>query len=508
MKLVTAAQMRTLDQAAIAGGISSLDLMERAGEGIARAVQRLVGAPGPIGVVLGRGNNAGDGIVAARHLRAAGYVCQLLLTHPPEDFSPDAKTHWNRIAPGPADWRLVTPATIEAALHPCTGLIDALLGTGLAKAVRAPLDQIILAINAFAGHVISADIPSGLSADTGQPLGIAVEASTTVTFGLPKLGLLLDTQGHVGHIEVVDIGLPQGLTDALDTSVELSNVSYFRSDWPKRPAESHKGTFGHLLVIAGSTGKIGAGYLASLAALRMGAGLVTYALPQAAYDKFPTDALEVMVAPLPDGATGQWTTQANAQLDTLLAGKTALAIGPGLGQSKATGESICRLLQHSALPIVLDADALNAVAGHLDVLNRQAPTILTPHPGEMARLIGQSASAVQVNRLSIAKAFAQQHGVWLVLKGHRTIIAGPDGTCLINPTGNPGMATAGSGDVLTGMLSGLITQGMPLASAIAAAVYLHGLAGDLAAAQRGEAAMIASDIIAAVPEAIRIVQLA
>lgn len=290
----------------------------------------------------------------------------------------------------------------------------------------------------------------------------------------------------------------------MTTSYPLNTPDLFMEEWPRRSAQAHKGTCGHALVIAGSRGMIGAGFLASKAALRVGAGLVTYALAAAAYEKFDVNAAEVMVAPIPDDDTGVLTAVSQATLLSQLTGKQAVAIGPGLGRAMPTTQLVRALIPQCTVPTVLDADALYAVADDLPILQqRRADLVLTPHPGEMARLCGQDMAAIAADRIGVAQSFSTTQGVYVVLKGHRTVMASPDGSIVINPTGNAGMATAGAGDVLTGILAGLLAQGMPLPSAMHAGVYLHGLAGDLAAARQGEHAMIASDIIDALPEAIR-----
>lgn len=290
----------------------------------------------------------------------------------------------------------------------------------------------------------------------------------------------------------------------MTTPYTPNTPDHFMANWPRRSVQAHKGTCGHALVIAGSRGMIGSGFLASKAALRVGAGLVTYALASAAYEKFDANAAEVMVASIPDDDTGALTAASQATLLAQLAGKQAVAIGPGLGRATPTMQLVHALIPQCTVPTVLDADALHAIADDLPILQqRKADLVLTPHSGEMARLCGHDTAAISADRIGVAQSFATTHGVYVVLKGHRTVMASPDGSVVINTTGNAGMATAGAGDVLTGILTGLFAQGMPTRAAMHAAVYLHGLAGDCAAAHQGEQAMIASDIIDALPEAIR-----
>lgn len=512
MKLVTAQQMRRLDAAAIAGGIPSLQLMERAGEGVAQCVRRFLATPGPVGILLGKGNNAGDGLVAARLLRAMGYRLHLFLTSPPNAFSPDAAQNWVDLRATPEELHeLFTPAdcaTLSLALRQCAYVIDALLGTGCTKPVEGHLRAVIGWVNAAARPVIAIDIPSGLSADSGTPLGAAIHARITVTLGYPKVGLVV-APGYdaVGQIEVIDIGIPPEAHAKMNLPYHLTEPADFLQHWPRRAPSSHKGSCGHLLIIAGSIRKMGAGLLAARAALRSGVGLVTYALPARAFEKFDPAFAEVMCLPLPDDGTGTLTPSAVSLLRETSRDKTAVAIGPGLGTSAATSAALAAFLAQTTLPMVVDADGLNGIAAMPDLLRaRRGPTICTPHPGEMAHLMATTVAAVQGDRLGTAQQYAADRRVICVLKGHRTIVAIPDGTVHINPTGNPGLATAGTGDVLAGVIGALLAQRMPPDAAAIAGTYLHGLAGDLAAQTKGVMGLIAGDVIEAVPEAIRLIE--
>lgn len=519
MKLVTNTQMRALDRLAIERyGVPSLQLMERAGEGVAQCVRRSLATPGPVGILLGKGNNAGDGLVAARLLRAMGYRLHLFLTSPPNAFSPDAAHNWARYTSTSHEHgticeihELLTSAdcaTQSDTLRQCVYVIDALLGTGCTKPVEGHLRAVIEWVNTAARPVIAVDIPSGLSADSGTPLGAAIAARITVTLGHPKVGLVVAPgYDYVGQIETIDIGIPPEAEAQISSPYSLTEVADFSGDWPRRTPSSHKGDFGHLLVIAGSIGKMGAGLLAARAALRSGVGLVTYALPARAFEKFDPQFAEVMCLPLPDDDTGTLTPTAVPLLREACRAMTAVAIGPGLGTSAPTTKALAALLASITLPVVVDADALNGITAIPKLLQqRPGPTICTPHPGEMARLMATTVAAVQGDRLGTARRFAADRRVICALKGYRTIVATPAGTAHVNPTGNPGLATAGTGDVLAGVIGALLAQRMSADRAAIAGTYLHGLAGDLAAQTKGTMGLIAGDVIEALPEAIRLIE--
>jgi NAD(P)H-hydrate epimerase len=385
-------------------------------------------------------------------------------------------------------------------------LIDALLGTGLSSAVTGIYREAIDLINSVEKPVIAVDIPSGLQADTGAILGRAIRATLTVTCGLPKLGLYVDAGiDRAGIIRVVDIGIPSAYVDAIESRTLLLTLDSAFQSLPERAPSSHKGTFGHAGIIAGSVGKTGAAALAARAALRVGAGLVTVATPSSVNDVLEAKLLEAMTMPLPETKA---RTLARSGLDRVLAfmqARTAIAIGPGLSTHPETVELVQSLMKHLDRPSVLDADALNAMTGRASLLTEcKTPPILTPHPGEMARLeIDATPQTVNADRIGTARRFARERGVFIVLKGARTVVARPDGLVAICPTGNPGMATAGTGDVLTGMIVGLLAQRVPPWEAACAATYFHGSAGDLAAQHLGQPGMVASDLIAQIPYALQ-----
>jgi ADP-dependent NAD(P)H-hydrate dehydratase / NAD(P)H-hydrate epimerase len=512
MKILTGSQMQALDRRTITEArIPGSVLMERAGAGVVAFLQEHYGPlrGKAVTILCGKGNNGGDGFVVARLLHQRQAKVTVLLLAPVADLSRDAAAmyrRWIRVA-GTSSSKLFRPSEqTETILDSSDLIIDALLGTGLSSEVTGHYRDAISLINQADTPVIAVDIPSGIHADNGALLGQAVRASATVTFGLPKLGLYVGAGiDHAGTISVADIGIPSAFVDAVDSRTLLVTKEAVAKALPPRPAASHKGTFGHVGIIAGSVGKTGAAALAARAALRMGAGLVTVATPSSVNDVLEAKLLEAMTFPLPETKA---RTLARSGLDRVLAfmrARTAVAIGPGLSTHPETVELVQSLIKHLDRPSVLDADALNALASRASLLTEcKIPPILTPHPGEMARLeVDATSQSVNADRIGTARRFARERGVLVVLKGARTVIARPDGLVAVCPTGNPGMATAGTGDALTGMVVGLLAQGLPGWEAACAATYLHGSAGDLAARQLGEAGMVAGDLIAQIPYALQ-----
>jgi len=511
MKLVTSEQMRNLDKAAIDEfGISSLSLMERAGTALAEFVaHHFASKRGAIAVLVGRGNNGGDGLVAARLLIERGDEGHIFLTSPVLELSPDCRANWERLVTLKPTYFQINDASDlkihSIAIARCACVIDALFGTGLSSEVKHPHREIIDFVNALKIPIVAADIPSGLSSDTGMPLGKAVMARWTVTFGLPKQGLFIGRGPEYSReVIIADIGFPKEAVDRIDTKLHLIDPSLFAEHFKERDPRSHKGDFGHAVVIAGSGGKLGAGYLTSMGALRSGCGLVTYALPDQTFTKFDARYPEIMAQSIPDKGRGHLhPAGVNFTLD-LIRDKTVVAVGPAIGTHDDTRSFVTDIVKRAHLPIVIDADGLNVLADHLNILDhRQAETILTPHPGEMARLMKTENAKKEEERLPLAVKLATTHHVHVVFKGHLTIVATPHGEAFINPTGNPAMATAGMGDALTGIIAGFLAQGMSATVAAIAGVYCHGLAGDLAAKQFGDRGVVASDVIKLLPEAIR-----
>jgi NAD(P)H-hydrate epimerase len=379
--------------------------------------------------------------------------------------------------------------------------IDAIFGTGLNSDVMGLFRAAIEFINQLNRPVLAVDIPSGLSADTGQACGTCIHARVTVTFAFPKLGqILFPGAEHCGTLEVVDIGIPPHIADSVGPRQFLISARDVRGYLPPRPADTHKGRTGHLLVVAGSPGKTGAAAMTAMSALRAGAGLVTLGIAQSLNAVAETLMREAMTAPLPDSGTGLLGPSARETLLALAQGKSCLAIGPGLGPAPETGEVVRDLIRSSPVPLVIDADGLNHLAGHLDVLEKiSVAAVLTPHPGEMARLLATTATSVQRDRIACARDLAVTSRVHVVLKGARTVIAHPDGAVYVNPTGNAGMASGGMGDVLTGAIAGLITQGIRPDLAARAAVYLHGAAGDSLSRSAGPWGYLAGEVLDALP---------
>jgi NAD(P)H-hydrate epimerase len=479
-------------------------------------------------ILAGGGNNGGDGLVAARELLGAHWDVRVLLIGRRERLSPDclAQLKTAEQAGVPVEFRsAISEKDLEGAV-----VVDAMLGTGLNKDIDGPRAKVVAVVNGSGSPVVSIDIPSGISSDSGQVMGIAVRAAHTVTFGLPKRGHLLHPGAdYAGNLSVEAIGFPEELLTSETLRVELLERDDVSSLIPERPKYSHKGDYGHVLVVAGSRGKTGAALMAARACLRSGAGLVTLGVPESLMDVVQGRVTEEMVLPLPDAGNGTLSSQSvEVILRFLAVSADVLCIGPGLGVSPETGELLKALVLSSRVPMVIDADGINSLSdsgrrgeGPQKILKKaSAPVILTPHPGEMARLLeagrgkgkGTRRSPgsgvlsalrkeVEHDRVSAAADFAKETGASLVLKGVPTVIAEPGGGVFINSTGNPGMATAGSGDVLAGMISSFVAQGVDPVNSSVLGVFMHGLAGDLAARDKGMHSLIASDLIDSLPAA-------
>ena len=502
MRVLDTARMREADRRTIDEiGIPSIALMENAGRAVAGAIEArfAAAARGRPVFLCGRGNNGGDGLVAARVLAERGAAVAIVLLARGEDVRGDARTNLDvarRLglpvteAPDEAAWEACRPDVAAADL-----VVDALVGTGL----RAPLDGLLAAVagdvNAAGRPVVAVDLPSGLSADTGACIGASVEARVTVTLGAPKIPLVVSPAAErAGEMVVADIGIPSRVVDELGgPRVDLLTDGVVRSWLPVRARDAHKGDHGRIAVVAGSPGKTGAARLAGTGALRSGAGLVTVATPASCVG--PVAAVpEYMTAALPETESG---TARRTAADVVLAlGADVVAVGPGLGVGADPRALVRALVERVPVPLVLDADALTALADEPATLalRRDRITVATPHPGEMARLAGTTVGEVQANRIETARRFAAEHGVHVVLKGARTVIAAPSGAVRVNASGNPGMATGGTGDVLTGAVAAWLAQAVDAAAATALAVHLHGRAGDLAAGRVGEAALVAGDV--------------
>lgn len=550
MKIVTSAEMREIDRVTSERfGVPSLTLMENAGSAVVEfAVSAYPGAKS-FGVICGKGNNGGDGFVVARKLYEAGREVRLLLLADPAELKGDAAKNFRKLvetSKSPpsrtkrgkgGDFETVeTPeappfavfkgwaAGESASVFESDVLIDAILGSGFKPPVRGVYAEAIAKINSVEAPVIAVDIPSGADADVmGEQTGAVARADAIVTFTAPRPAHIFGNL-TAGPIVVAPIGSPD---EAIQSSLDL-NLTTPKEIAPligPRPRDSNKGMYGHVLVVGGSLGKTGAAAMAGFSALRTGAGLVTVAAPRSTLGIIAGYHPEVMTEPLSETEAGSISAEALEEFERVADKKTVLAIGPGISRHPSTAEFVRRIVAEAKITIVLDADGLNAFEGRANNFNRRGrrdhaenagnpgkaqgaeknrTLVLTPHPGEMARLTGLSTAALQRDRIDVARSFAREHEVILVLKGDRTVIASPAGEVWINTTGNPGMATGGTGDILTGMVAGMIAQ-HPKQSfqAVLAAVYLHGVAGDIAREAMGEHSLVATDLIRGLPEAFR-----
>jgi len=494
--LPDAEAMRATDRWAIDDrGIPGIDLMERAGEGLAALVRELEIGDEPIAVVCGKGNNGGDGYVVARLLREAGRTVRVLAIAPLDELEGDARTNAERLPGDP-------PEPFSAAtLEPAALAVDALLGTGFSGVPRGPAAEAIDALNAWGGAVVACDVPSGVDASTGEVQGAAVQALATATFGAAKPGLWVNPgKAHAGAVRVVDIGIPPGVP-VPPPPVGLIHDAALLALVPRRRAGWTKFTSGHVLVAGGARGLSGAPCLAAEAAQRAGAGYVTACVPAAIQTVCEIRLLEVMTRGLPDDDGGHTEAGVGAVLD-LAARGGALIVGPGLGRTAGAQAFARRLVQEAEVAVVLDADGLNAHAGDLGALRgRPAPTILTPHEGELGRLLGVDSDAVRARRLHHAREAARAAEAIVVLKGDDTLVAEPGGTVAVSPGASPALATAGTGDVLSGVTAAILARGVEPFAAACAAVRLHARAGVRAADERGVDGVIARDVIEALPRA-------
>jgi NAD(P)H-hydrate epimerase len=516
MRVLSAEAMRELDRRAIEEvGIPSLVLMENAALGLVEAVADLGEAVEAVAIFCGPGNNGGDGLALARHLDARGYAVEVFLATFGRGLAGDPATQL-RICrhQGVVVEELAGESDLPGALARAGGVdlvVDALFGTGLSRPLSGPYEQLVAGLNALAVPLLAVDLPSGLHGTRTELEGVAVDADLTVTLAAPKRSAVLGTTAErVGELVVADLGIPPVLLAELpepEGRLSLLVPEELAGHLPERPAAAHKGNFGHVVVVAGSPGKAGAVVLALQSAVRAGAGLVTAAVPAPLLPVVDLGSLESMTVALPAGEEGLLAPGCLEPARELLAGKDAWALGPGAGGGEAVAGLLRRLALEVPLPLVLDADGLNAFAGRAAELRaRPAPTVLTPHPGELGRLLGTTAAAVQEDRLAAVRAAVEATGAVVVLKGHRTLVGAPGNpgvdvwVCL---AGNPGMATGGSGDVLTGLILGLLPQVGDALTAARLGVFLHGRAGDLAAADRGPEALAAGDLVAALPGAFR-----
>lgn len=508
MKVVTSETMKAVDAHCIDTlRIPGLKLMEAAGVGTARVADRVLGGSNTrtVTVVCGRGNNGGDGFVIARDLRGRGADVRVFLVGHADDVTGDARTNLDKLprrsvretADGPA------VADLVASMRESDLVIDAVFGTGFQGAPRGLSGTVIGQMNACGRPVLAVDVPSGLNGSTGEVEGECVRASWTCTMGLPKRGFYLHPgRAYVGEIQVIDIGIPASALEAVGIHENVLLPAEAASILPARAADAHKGDLGRVAVIAGSVGLSGAASLASTAALRSGAGLVTLGVPASLNDIMETKLTEVMTRPLPETSSRSLSPEALEEVRDLVASSDAVALGPGLSREEGTRAFVRSLVTEIDRPCVVDADGLNALdLAVLEGREGSAGMVLTPHPGEMSRLCGRELTEVVANGPEVAREVAAKVRATVVLKGAPTCVADPSGELFVNPTGNAGLASGGSGDVLTGVIAALLGRKLGATEAAALGAYVHGLAGDLAAQEYGRTGMIAGDVLNALPRA-------
>lgn len=509
VRLPTSQEMAALDRrAADEFGVPTLLLMEAAGRQVADVAAQMVGRRAPrVVVVAGKGNNGGDGLVAARCMMAAGWRVTVVLLSRDADVAGDAGVNLQAARRAGVDISNLDSTGVPGLRGTLAGadlVVDGLFGTGFKGPVVGLAAKAIEAINGCGGPVLAIDIPSGVHGDSGAVEGLAVRATATVTMGLPKTGLvLLPGAEYAGRIWVVDVGHPQRLINGAGIRTSLATAAMVAAAIPVRRLDAHKGAYGRVLVVAGAVGYTGAAVLSAMGALRAGAGLVTLGVPAAIYPIVASAVIEGMPVPLAD-QEGALAPEAADQIRDLAGSADVVACGPGLSRLPGPRAVVLRLVAECTRPMVLDADALNCLAGSTDVLRAaRGPVVLTPHPGEMARLLEADTEEVQRHRLQVARVAAERFRAVVVLKGARTVVGDPAGEAFVIPTGNPAMATGGMGDVLTGAIAGLIGQGLAPMVAAWTGSYLHGLAGDLAAAARGPAGVLAREVADHLPVALR-----
>ncbi len=514
MYLLTADEMREMDRQTIENfGIPGRVLMENAGRGAVRMMfDHFSGIRAePVGVAAGRGNNGGDGFVIARYLAAAGIDVTVYLLSETDKVAGDARANLDLLAPlgipvvELPDENTFSPYKTEMGKKRIW--VDAILGTGLTKEVKGYFRAVIEFINSLQRPVFAVDIASGVHTDTGRPCGTCIHADATATFAFAKLGHIVQPgAAFTGRLNIIDIGIPPHIIETVAPRQKVVRGDTIRNFVTHRPPEAHKGHTGHLMAVAGAAGTTGAAAMTAMSALRAGAGLVTLGVPETVNAAVEPQVTEAMTRPLADTGTGVLSDAGAEEILAMLSDKDALAVGPGMGTADETRRLVEKLVRESPVPVVVDADGINNLAENPEILkNKKSDVVLTPHPGEMARLTATSAREIQQDRIGAARAFAETYGVHLVVKGARTVIAHPDGRIDINPTGNPGMASGGMGDVLTGMIAGWICQGCPAADAAALSVYLHGAAADMLADRRGPHGYLATDVMGFLPDALKAV---
>lgn len=512
LPVVTAEKMRTIDRQTINNfGIPGIIIMENAGAGVIQEMQkRFPDLPHKkVFIFCGTGHNGGDGFVIARHLFNLGSEVIVLLAGRFSELKGDTRINGNSaqsIGIQIDELNIDNLNRHDHKLRHCNIIIDALFGTGLNRPVSGFMEKVIDKINQFERlekFVVSVDINSGVDSNSGQLIGPHVKSDLTLALAyLKQSHLLHPSAGAMQEVQLIDIGIPEKATEGQNIQVHQSAEDDIKSYFQKRDPNTHKGNYGHVLVLAGSSGKEGAAGLTALAVLRSGAGLCTLAIPKSSQKAM--HPMEVMTVPLPETVNGVLSLKAKNSILKLIKDKSVVAIGPGISTDPETVALIGEILPQIRCPLVLDADALNSLSLHKDLLKKLQPeTVLTPHPKEMSRLIGVPTEEIQKNRVDIASKFARDHSLTLVLKGSPSLIGLADGSIVINPTGNPGMATGGSGDVLTGIIAGLISQGLSSSQASIAGTYIHSHAGDHFAKSESQTTLIAGDLLRCLPETLK-----
>jgi len=508
MRILDADSMREVDRAAIEEmGIPSLVLMENAAIGLADTIAENLLEVTAVAIFCGPGNNGGDGLALARHLRIRGYHVEVSLITTGKGLSGDARVQLDICQNQGIAIREYGPDdSVRRAVESARSMdlvVDALFGIGLTRPLAGHFAELVEGLNRLPIPCLAVDLPSGLNGSSAEVIGPHVQAEMTVTFGAPKVPhVFLPAAEAVGGVVVADLGVPTELVDGAAGDLHLLTAEELAGWLKPRRLDSHKGDYGHAVIVAGSVGKAGAAILAARGAVRSGAGLVTVAAPAPIVQTIDLGSVESMTLPLSVGEDGGLLTENVEAILEFSAGKQVLTIGPGVGTSPTTFATVRDLVATAKCPVVLDADGLNALAGSFESLSgSQAPRILTPHPGELARLLGVTAAEIQEDRIASVRSAASKTGSVVVLKGYQSLIGNPEGRVFVNPTGNPGMATGGTGDVLTGMISGLLSQGYDALSACCLGVYLHGSAGDIAAAEHGQTGLAARDLLDSLPDA-------
>ncbi|MFW6022429.1 MAG: NAD(P)H-hydrate dehydratase [Halanaerobiaceae bacterium] len=520
-------QMKEVDNKAIEAGFPEIILMETAGRGVAEKARFILNGEdhqpdhdcnhdcsGGIGdkvlIIAGKGNNGGDGLVTARYLDSWGYNVKIILLCEQSDLTGSAEKNYTMCKIRRMDILSFPDIDegnqdeIENLIYRADLVIDAMLGTGISGEVREPYAVLIDMINQSASRILSVDIPSGIDAESGDVLGNSVIADNTMTMAYPKLGMLIyPAREYCGEIEVVDLGVPVEFALELKPDHFTLDAEEIHSIIPQRPANSHKGSFGKVAVFGGTMGMSGAPCLSGKAALRTGAGLVKAVVPENIQTIVAEASSEIITVGI-KGLENLLKVDDIEKIEDIMSESDVIAAGPGMGKGESVNRVIIKLIKKFEGPLILDADGINSLENPEILKERKMPTILTPHPGEMSRLINKEISEIESNRIEIARSFATEYQVYLILKGASTIIAFPDGTIYINLSGNNGMATAGSGDVLTGMLTGLLAMKSDIEDAIVLGPYLHGVAGDMAAEQIGTYSMVAGDIISNITGALKL----